>query len=69
MSDGLNEKDEALVELIHFLVTRSDLPVSKVKAFLATKVSNSNMTVMQHLESEGRAFVNRLKIFINQSED
>lgn len=69
MSRDLNETELALVELVHFLVTRSDLPVNKIKVFLNTKVSGSNSTVLEHLDSEGRAFVNRLKIYINQSED
>lgn len=65
----LKESEEALVELVHFLVIRSRLPIAKVKAFLNTRVSGSNLTVLEHLDTEGRAFVNRLKIFINQSED
>ena len=69
MPRELNETEEALVELIHFLALRSDLPVSKIKMFLNTKVSGSDSTVLEHIDSEGKAFVNRLKIFINQSED
>lgn len=69
MSRDLNETEEAIVELVHFLVLRSGLPVAKVKAFLNTKVSGTDTTVIEHIHSEGRAFVNRLKIFINQSED
>ena len=57
------------MELVHFLATKPELPINKVKIFLKTKVSESNMTVMEHLDHEGSAFVNRLKIFINQSED
>lgn len=69
MSRELNETEKALVELVHFLVTRSDMPINKIRMFLNTKVSGTNATVLEHLDSEGRAFVNRLKIFINQSED
>lgn len=69
MSRDLNELEESLVELVHFLAVRSELPVTKIKMFLNTKVSGSEMTVLEHLENEGRVFVNRLKIFINQSED
>lgn len=69
MQEHLNETEEALAELVHFLTLRSGLPVTKVKTFLNTKVSGSHATVIEHVRSEGKAFVNRLKIFINQSED
>lgn len=69
MSRELTEKEEALVELVHFLALRSGLPINKVKMFLNTKVSGTDETVIEHVEKEGKAFVNRLKIFINQSED
>lgn len=69
MSRDLNGTEQALVELVHFLVTRSDMPINKIRIFLNTKVSGSNRTVLEHLDAEGSAFVNRLKIFINQSED
>lgn len=68
-SRDLSELEEALVEHTHFLASRSQLPVSKVKLFLSTRMKGSDMTVLEHLDAEGRAFVNRLKIFINQSED
>lgn len=69
MPRELSNTEEALVELVHFLVVRSGLPINKVKIFLRTKMANSDSTVLEHLDSEGKAFVNRLKIFINQSED
>lgn len=57
------------MELVQFLVERSNLPINKIKIFLSTKVNGSNRTVLEHLDAEGSAFVNRLKIYINQSED
>lgn len=69
MSRELNETEQALVELVHYLALKTDLPVNKIKVFLNTQVAGSKSTVLEHLDSEGRAFVNRLKIFINQSED
>lgn len=69
MPRDFRETEEALVELVHFLTARSGLPLNKVKLFLRTKMSDSDVTVLEHLDAEGRAFVNRLKIFINQSED
>ena len=69
MPREITETEQALVELVHFLATRSELPVTKIRLFLQTQVADSKMTVIEHLDSEGRAFVNRLKIFVNQSED
>lgn len=57
------------MELVHFLTSRSGMPVNRVKVFLKTKMAGSELSVIEHLDQEGRAFVNRLKIFINQSED
>ncbi len=68
MPRQFSESEDALIELVHFLVLRSGLPVNKVKMFLNTKVDGTELTVLDHLDSEGKAFVNRLKIFINQSE-
>lgn len=68
MPRQISESEDALIELVHFLVLRSGLPVNKVKMFLNTKVDGTELTVLDHLDSEGKAFVNRLKIFINQSE-
>ena len=69
MSRPLTNREEALVELVHFLATRSGLSPRKIQRFLETKVTDSHLTVLEHLDKEGMAFVNRLKIFVNQSEN
>jgi chromosome segregation and condensation protein ScpB len=65
MQEDLSEFEQSLLELTHFLASEG-LTVRDVYRFLDSK-SDARRTVMERLRSDGKAFVNELKIFVNQS--
>lgn len=69
MSREMTETEKALVELVHFATSYSGMSLQKVKNLITAKANGSNQTVLERIDLEGCEFVNRLKIFINQSED
>lgn len=70
---ALTNQEELLVELVHYLTFGSDseqgLPLKEVQKFLITPISSKDgKTPIECLRTEGRAFINELKIFMNETE-
>ena len=69
MRRKLTDEEELLVELIHFLVNQTGLSAREVKILIEKPMSHrKNMNCLECLASEGRAFLNELKTYINEIE-
>ncbi len=74
MKRELSSFEEALVELVHFLSSDAHALGGQtprtIRKFLTSPVaSKGGLTPLELLEQDGMAFVNELKIYVNNMED
>jgi len=69
----LTPNEELLVELVHYVAYGTEremgLTLKETKLFLTRPIkAKSDYNALECLNSDGRAFINELKTFINASE-
>lgn len=64
----LTDFEQNLIDLVQYLSVNG-LNLKEIKHFLVTKSKDhNNATPIEHIQKHGAAFLNELKIFINENE-
>jgi len=66
---ALTKNEELLVELVHFMSQGTDLDLKTTKRLLQRPISNKDgRNCLECIEKEGRAFLNEIVTYINETE-